>query len=271
MFQLFLGFFLPLLGTVIGAAVVFVVGKNLNQKFEQLLLGFASGMMMAASVWSLLLPALNQTSILQKTRWLPAVIGFAIGVIFLLFVDVVSIKVQSPNKKSVFNGKKIGRMMLAITIHNIPEGMAVGVAIAGAYYGHAMVSVASALSLAIGIAVQNIPDGAMVSLPLYIDGNSKVKSFWLGVFSAILELVSALLAFFLTELLSKVLPYILAFASGATIFVIVKDLIPASQAEKHKNLATVAFVVGFLLMIVLDATIGWFVTKIFLIKIKIKF
>ncbi len=256
MFQLFLGFFLPLLGTVLGSAVVFVIGKNLNQKFEQVLLGFASGMMMAASVWSLLLPALNQTTTMQAVSWLPAIIGFIVGIIFLLIVDVVSSHLQKPNKKSVFNGEKIGRMMFAITIHNIPEGMAVGVAIAGAYYGHAMISLASALTLAIGIAVQNIPDGAMVSLPIYIDGHSKAKSFWLGVLSGVLELVSALVAFFLTEMLAKVLPYILAFASGATLFVVVKDLVPASQSGEHKNLATVSFVIGFLLMIILDTTMG---------------
>ena len=256
MFQLFLGFFLPFLGTVIGSAVVFVICKNLNQKFEQLLLGFAAGMMMAAAVWSLLLPALEQNTTMQAVSWLPAIIGFVVGVIFLLIVDVVSARIQKPNKNSVFNGKKIGRMMLAITIHNIPEGMSVGVAIAGAYYGHTMISLAGALTIAIGIAVQNIPDGAMVSLPVFIDGHSKAKSFWLGVFSAVLELVSALIAFFLTEMLSRVLPYILAFASGATIFVVVKDLVPDSQSGEHTNMATVAFVVGFLLMIILDATMS---------------
>lgn len=256
MIQLFLGFFLPFLGTVLGAAVVFVIGKNLNQKFEQVLLGFASGMMLAASVWSLFLPALNQTATMQSASWLPAVLGFVIGIIFLLIVDVVSSHLQKPNTHSIFNSEKIGRMMLAITIHNIPEGMAVGVAIAGAYYGHEMISIAGALTLAVGIAVQNFPDGAMVSLPLYLDGHCKAKSFWLGVLSGVLELVSAICAFFLTELLSKVLPYILAFASGATIFVVIKDLVPASQAGEHKDLASIAFAVGFLLMIILDSVIG---------------
>lgn len=250
MFKLMLGFLLPFFGTVLGSAVVFFVKDKLNPKFEQALLGLAGGMMMAASIWSLIIPALEQGQNLKNIPWMPATIGFVFGVMFLLMVELCSNKFDNKLK-----GKKTGNMLLAITIHNIPEGMAVGVALAGAYYGNEILTLASAVSLAVGIAIQNFPDGAIVSLPLFADGRSKSKSFWIGVMSGVLELACAVIAFFLTELLTPVLPYILSFAGGATIFVVVKDLIPSSQSGQYTNWATISFAVGFLLMMLLDVCI----------------
>lgn len=256
MFQLILGFFLTFLGTVIGSAFVYFLKGNLNEKVEQILIGLAGGMMMSASIWSLLVPALEQKESFPNCAWLPAIIGFALGIIFLLVVEVLTSKLENTNRQHKFKGQKTGNMLLAVIIHNIPEGMAVGVALAGAYYGNALLSMEGALTLAIGIAIQNVPDGAIVSLPLYTDGHSKNISFLLGVLSGLLELVCAVIAFFLTEVLTVVLPYILSFAGGATIFVIVKDLIPSSQTGKHTNLATIAFAVGFIIMMILDVAIG---------------
>lgn len=259
--QIILGFFVPFLGTVLGAALVFFMKKNLSAKFEQTLLGLAGGMMTAAAIWSLIVPAVEMAKPNYTLFWLPCAVGFCFGILFLIVVELVSNKFERkaktnlPQKCNVFNNKKTGRMMLAITVHNIPEGMAVGVALAGAFYGNAAISLASALTLAVGIGVQNFPDGAMVSLPLYADGYSKGKAFYLGVMSAVLEFVSALLAFFLTEVFSSVLPYVLAFAGGATLFVVVKDLVPSSQSGKHNILATLAFAIGFLIMMVLDIAI----------------
>lgn len=250
MFKLMLGFLLPFFGTVLGSAVVFFVKDKLNPKFEQVLLGLAGGMMMSASIWSLIIPALEQEQNLKNMPWLPATIGFVLGVVFLLIVELWSNKYDNKLK-----GKKTGNMLLAITIHNIPEGMAVGVALAGAYYGNEILTLASAVSLAVGIAIQNFPDGAIVSLPLFADGRSKSKSFWIGVMSGVLELACAVIAFFLTELLTPILPYILSFAGGATIFVVVKDLIPSSQSGQYTNWATISFAVGFLLMMLLDVCI----------------
>lgn len=265
--QIVLGFFVPFVGTVLGAGLVFFLKSNMNEKFDQSLIGLAAGMMMSASIWSLILPAMQMTNQSLSLFWLPCTIGFCCGVLFLIVVEIVSIKfensqkVKCKKKVSVFNNKKTGRMMLAITIHNIPEGLAVGVALAGAFYGDAVISLTSALTLAVGIGIQNFPDGAMVSLPLYADGYSKSKSFWLGVLSAVLELVSAIVAFFLTEIFNTILPFVLAFAGGTTIFVVVKDLVPSSQSGKYNLLATLAFVLGFLIMMILDMAI-WFLKLI---------
>ena len=250
-------FFIPFLGTVLGAATVFFVKGKLNQKFEQTLIGFAGGMMIAASVWSLLLPAIDQSANLGKMAWLPAAIGFAVGILFLFLVEIVSAKLMNKSKnEEPFRRKNSSMLLLAIAIHNIPEGMAVGVALAGAYYAVPSITLAAALTLAIGISIQNFPDGAMVSLPLYVDGVKKGKAFWLGVASGVLELISGIVAFFLTELFASILPYMLAFAAGATMFVVIKDLIPNSQNGEHSDLATIAFSLGFIIMMILDIALA---------------
>lgn len=259
--QIILGFFVPFLGTVLGACLVFFMKTNMSEKFNQTLIGLAAGMMLSAAIWSLMLPAIETSNQNSSFFWLPCTIGFCCGILFLIVVEIVSNKFENlPNikhqkKVNIFNNKKTGRMMLAITIHNIPEGMAVGVALAGAFYGNEVISLTSALTLAVGIGIQNFPDGAMVSLPLYADGYSKSKAFWLGVLSAVLELFSAFVAFFLTEIFNTILPFVLAFAGGATIFVVVKDLVPSSQSGKYNLLATLAFAVGFLIMMILDVAI----------------
>ncbi len=253
MLKIILGFFVPFLGTVIGASTVFFMKDKLSNKFEQLLLGFAGGVMLSASILSLLLPAINQSKNIAQFAYFGVIAGFLIGIIFLIVVDITSSAInKGANKLNNQKHKKTGRMMLAITIHNIPEGMAVGVALAGAINGLHSLTMAGAFSLAIGIAIQNFPDGAIVSLPLYADGYTKGKAFLMGVLSGGLELVSAILAFFLTNVFASILPYILAFASGATLFVVVKDLIPSSQNGEHTTFATFAFAVGFILMVLLD-------------------
>ena len=255
--QIFLGFFVPFLGTCVGAAFVFFLKDKLSSKFEQILIGFAGGVMVAASIWSLLVPALEFSQKYNNLAILPATIGFSLGIVFLLVVDKISNNLEnnSSTKQKVLS-KRTSMMMLAITIHNIPEGMAVGVALAGAYYGQSSISILSALTLAIGIAIQNIPDGAIVSTPLYMDGYSKTKSFLFGVLSGLLELISGVVAFFLTSWLSIILPYVLAFAGGATLFVVVKNLMPSTQTEESNNLAAVSFAIGFLIMMILDVALG---------------
>lgn len=256
MLNLCLGFFVPFLGTVLGAAMVFFMREKLSAKFEQTLIGFAGGVMLAASIWSLILPALDQTTLPQHIMWVPTTIGILLGVGFLLLVDVLSAKLNKSDKTGETKPKTSSKMLLAITIHNIPEGLAVGVALAGAFYNNNSISFAGALTLAIGIAIQNFPDGAIVSMPLCMDGASKKRAFWLGVMSGAMELLSAVVAFFLTELLAFILPYVLAFAAGATIYVVVKDLIPSSQVGENVNLATIAFILGFIIMFVLDVALA---------------
>lgn len=257
MLKIILGFFVPFLGTVIGASTVFFMKDELSNKFEQLLLGFAGGVMLSASIWSLLSPAIEQSKNITQFAYLGVIAGFLIGIIFLIVIEIVSSAInKGANESTRQKHKKTGHMMLAITIHNIPEGMAVGVALAGVLNGLHSLTMAGAFSLAMGIAIQNFPDGAIVSMPLYADGYTKRKAFIMGVLSGVLELVSAILAFFLTKIFASILPYILAFASGATMFVVVKDLIPSSQNGEHTNLATFAFTLGFILMVLLDIALN---------------
>ena len=257
MLKIILGFFVPFLGTVVGASTVFFMKGKLSDKFEQTLLGFAGGVMLSASIWSLMLPAIEQSKNIAKFAYFGVIAGFLIGIIFLIIVEVTSSTInKGTDKLNNQKHKKTGRMMLAITIHNIPEGMAVGVALAGAINGLHSLTLAGAFSLAMGIAIQNFPDGAIVSMPLYADGYTKSKAFLMGVLSGLLELVSAVLAFFLTKVFASVLPYILAFASGSTLFVVVKDLIPSSQNGEHTTFATFAFAIGFILMVLLDIALS---------------
>ncbi|MDY0100550.1 MAG: ZIP family metal transporter [Bacilli bacterium] len=259
-FVLVLSLLLPLIGTTLGAAMVIFARGGLKPWLQKILLGFASGVMVAASIWSLIIPALDLATKPAKALWVPAAAGFVLGMGFLLLLDTIvpHIHINSDEPEGI-KTKKLSRtnmMIFAVTLHNIPEGIAVGVAIAGALVGNAGISLMGALVLSIGIALQNFPEGAIVSLPLRIEGSSRKKAFWFGTLTGAVEPVAAILTIALTHLVVPILPYLLSFAAGAMIYVVVEELIPQSQDGKHSNLATVGFLVGFVVMMILDITIG---------------
>lgn len=254
-----LGILLPFIGTVLGSAMVFLIKGEINNKLQKFLLGFAAGVMIAASIWSLIIPAIDLSSHLGKLSFLPAAIGFLLGIGFLLLLDTIiphlHINSEKPEGvKSTF--KKRTMLMLSVTLHNIPEGMAVGVVLAGALYGNELLSLSAALILAAGIAIQNFPEGAVISMPLLADGKSKPKAFLSGTLSGIVEPIAASLTLLLTSFVTPILPYILAFAAGAMIYVVVEELIPESQEGKHTNIATIGVALGFVLMMILDIALG---------------
>lgn len=250
---------IPLLGTTLGAAMVFFMKDNINAKIEKTLLGFAAGVMIAASVWSLLIPAIDMSKEQGRIAWLPAAVGFMLGILFLLLIDsiVPHLHLDSDKPEGVKSKfSKTTMMMFAVTIHNIPEGMAVGVAYAGAIMGHSKLSLTAAVALSIGIAIQNFPEGAIISMPLRSEGQSKGKAFLYGAASGVVEPIAALLTILLTSLVVPILPYLLAFAAGAMIYVVVEELVPESQTGKHTNIGTIGVAVGFVLMMVLDVALG---------------
>lgn len=254
-----IGILLPFLGTVLGSAMVFLVKGEINIKIQKLLLGFAAGVMIAASIWSLIMPSIELSEHLGKLAFLPAAIGFLLGIAFLLLLDSVipHLHINSQKPEGVKSTlKKRTMLMLSVTLHNIPEGMAVGVALAGAIYGNELLSISSALVLAAGIAIQNFPEGAVISMPLLSDGVSKPKSFLYGTLSGIVEPIAAALTLLLTSFISPILPYILAFAAGAMIYVVVEELIPESQEGSHSNIATIGCAIGFVIMMILDISLG---------------
>lgn len=258
--KIILGLLIPFIGTTLGASLVFFLKENLNNKVEKILLGFASGVMIAASIWSLIMPAIDMSSNLTMP-WLPAAIGFLLGIGFLLLLDTViphmhlnSDEVEGiQGKKSL---KKSTMLIFAVTLHNIPEGMAVGVVLAGAYYGNSLLTISGALALSIGIAIQNFPEGAVISMPLISEGYTKKKSFMMGVLSGVVEPIAAAITILLIGVIEPILPYVLAFAAGAMIYVVVEELIPEAQGGKHSNLATIALALGFTLMMVLDIALA---------------
>ncbi|MCR4562502.1 MAG: ZIP family metal transporter [Bacilli bacterium] len=252
---------IPFLGTTLGSAMVFFLKKDLSPRLQKILLGFASGVMVAASIWSLIIPSIQMSEEdYGKLRFIPAVVGFLVGILFLLGIDslVPHLHLNSDEPEGIKTRKvsKTSMMMFAVSIHNLPEGMAVGVVLAGALYGNATISMMGAFSLALGIAIQNFPEGAIISMPLYMEGKSKAKSFWLGTLSGAIEPLGAGLMILLTHVMTPILPYILSFAAGAMFYVVVEELIPEAQNGKHSNLATVGFAVGFALMMVLDIALG---------------
>ena len=251
--KIFLGIMIPFVGTVLGSSMVFVMKNKINEKIEKLLLGFASGIMIAASIWSLLIPAIEMSIEQNKIAWLQATIGFILGILFLMLIDYIIpfLKLKKVNKKN----RKTAMMVLAVTIHNIPEGMAVGVAFAGVILGNSIVTLASAFALAIGIGIQNIPEGTIVSMPLKSIGVRKGKSFVYGSLSGIVEPIAAFLTILLIKLVVPILPLLLAFAAGAMIYVVVNELIPESQLGKHKNFGTVGLTLGFIIMMILDVAL----------------
>ena len=239
--------------------MVFLMRNKLNKKVEKILLGFASGVMIAASIWSLIIPSIEMAEEQGKIAWIPAAIGFLLGVVFLLVLDSVipHMHLESDKPEGVqAKLKKTTMMVLAVTMHNIPEGMAVGVTFAGALMGNTGITMAGALALAIGIAIQNFPEGAIISMPLKSEGVSKPKAFLYGALSGIVEPISALITILLTKAIVPILPYLLSFAAGAMIYVVVEELIPESQAGEHSNIGTIGVAIGFVIMMILDVTLG---------------
>ena len=254
-----IGILLPFLGTLLGSSMVFLIKGEINNKLQKFLLGFAAGVMIAASIWSLIIPSIELSSNLGKLSFLPAAIGFLLGIGFLLLLDTVipHLHINSDEPEGIKTSlKKRTMLMFSVTLHNIPEGMAVGVALAGALYGNELLSLSAALILAAGIALQNFPEGAVISMPLLSDGVSKPKSFLYGTLSGIVEPIAAALTLLLTSIISPILPYILAFAAGSMIYVVVEELIPESQEGSHTNIATIGVALGFVLMMILDIALG---------------
>lgn len=250
---------IPFFGTVLGAAMVFLMKKEMNAGLEKLLLGFASGVMIAASIWSLLIPAIEMSEERGNLTWLPATAGFLLGMGFLLLLDslVPHIHIDRQEPEGVKSKlKKTTMLVLAVTLHNLPEGMAVGVTFAGAMMAETGITMAGALALSVGIAIQNFPEGAIISMPLRSAGASRRMAFLYGVLSGIVEPVGAVITILLASHVVPVLPCLLAFAAGAMIYVVVEELIPESQSGEHTNIGTVGVAIGFALMMVLDVALG---------------
>ena len=257
--QTFLGIFIPFLGTTAGAACVFFMKKSLGDLVQRSLAGFAAGVMVAASIWSLLIPAIEQSEALGKLSFVPAFFGFWFGVLFLLALDHLIPHLHLGSEQAEGPKSKLARttmMVLAVTLHNIPEGMAVGVMYAGFLAENARITAASALALSIGIAIQNFPEGAIISMPLRAEGQRKGRAFLGGVLSGVVEPIGAVLTILAARLVIPVLPYLLSFAAGAMLYVVVEELIPEMSQGKHSNLATVFFAAGFSVMMVLDVALG---------------
>lgn len=254
-----IGLIVPLLGTILGSAFVFFMKDEMSVRLQKLLLGFASGVMVAASVWSLLIPAMDMEATAGKWSVFPAAIGFLLGIGFLLLLDELTphlhIGTDTPEGPRS-HLSRTAMLALAVTIHNLPEGMAVGVVFAGAGEGVSGLSMASALAVSIGIAIQNVPEGAIISMPMRAAGNSKLRSFLIGGLSGAVEPIGGLAVVMLASLMMSVLPYLLAFAAGAMFYVVIEELIPEASEGLHSNLSTIGFAVGFVLMMVLDVVIG---------------
>lgn len=257
--QLFTGLMIPFLGTTLGAAMVFFMKKEMHRGMEKFLLGFASGVMIAASVWSLLIPAIDMSEEQGQIAWLPATAGFLGGMAFLLVLDslIPHLHLESTEPEGVESSlKKTTMLVLAVTLHNIPEGMSVGVTFAGALIGDAGITMAGAFALAIGIAIQNFPEGAIISMPLRSEGVSRSRAFVYGALSGIVEPIGAFITILLAEQIVSALPVFLAFAAGAMIYVVVEELIPEAQAGEHSNIGTVGVAFGFVIMMILDVALG---------------
>ena len=250
---------IPLCGTVLGSASALLFGESTASKMQKTLLGFASGVMVAAAVWSLLIPAIEFSEQSGGIGWLPASVGFLCGMAFMLLLDHFTPHLHLDSDTPEGIPSSLGRstmLMLAVTLHNIPEGMAVGVVVAGTLSGQADLGVAAAVALAAGMALQNIPEGAIISLPLRAQGASRAKSFGYGALSGIVEPLSAAVTILLVEHLVGIFPYLLAAAAGAMIYVVIEELIPESHQDKHSNIPTIGFAIGFVIMMVLDTALG---------------
>ena len=249
---LIIGITLPLLGTMLGSAFVFFMKKEIPDRLQKTLLGFASGMMVAASVWSLLIPSIN----MADESIIPAAVGFLSGIAFLLLIDELTPHLHVGAQKTEGLRSRLSRtamLALAVTIHNLPEGMAVGVVFAGESHG---LTLSAAFAVSIGIAIQNIPEGAIISMPMFAEGNSRLKSFLIGSLSGVVEPIGSVAILLLAGALGVALPYLLAFAAGAMMYVVVEELIPETAQGRHTNLSTIGFALGFVLMMVMDVMLG---------------
>ena len=252
------GLGIPVIGTVLGAACVFFIKKKINPSMNKALLGFAAGVMVAASVWSLLIPAMEMTHEEGFMKVFPSVVGFLLGIGFLLLLDVVTPHQHVDEKYSEgprSNLSKSTKLVLAITLHNIPEGMAVGAALAAVMEQSHFVGMASAIALSIGMGIQNFPEGAIVSMPLLSAGNSRTKSFIMGALSGLVEPIAAVITILLTSIILPGLPFLLSFAAGAMMYVVVEELIPETQEGSHSNIGTIGFAIGFIIMMILDSVL----------------
>lgn len=257
--NILLGILIPFVGTTLGSAMVFFMRREMNGRVQKALLGFASGVMIAASVWSLLIPAIEMSEEQSNIAWVPAAVGFLLGIGFLLLLDTLTPHIHLTEEEPEgikADLKKTTMLVLAVTLHNIPEGMAVGVTFAGVMTGNTTVTLAAAFVLAIGIAIQNFPEGAIISMPLRGEGISRRRAFLYGTASGIVEPIAAFITILLTGLVVPILPYLLAFAAGAMIYVVVEELIPESQSGKHTNIGTIGVAFGFVMMMVLDVALG---------------
>ena len=255
----FYGIMIPFLGTSIGAACVFFMKKDMSDMVQRILTGFAAGVMVAASIWSLIIPALEQSESMGKLSFVPATVGFWIGILFLLLLDHIiphlhrkSNEVEGPKTKF----RRTTMMVFAVVLHNIPEGLAVGVVFAAYLSGNSGITIMAALALSIGIAIQNFPEGAIISMPLRAEGMKRGKAFVAGVLSGIVEPIGAVVTILAAGFVVPLLPYLLSFAAGAMLYVVVEELIPEMSEGKHSNLGTIFFAFGFSLMMVLDVALG---------------
>ncbi len=250
---------IPLMGTVLGSACVFLLKDQIPEKVNKMLLGLASGVMVAASFWSLIMPAMDMSQGMGKFAFVPVAVGLALGMGFLLLLDelIPHLHMDSDQPEGIqANLRKSTMMILAVTLHNLPEGMAVGVAYAGAVSGNSPITMASAMTLAIGIALQNFPEGAIISMPLVGTGLSRRRAFTYGALSGVVEPLGTIVTILLTSILTPFLPYLLAFAAGAMFYVVVEELIPEGAHGAHSNIATIGFFAGFILMMILDVALG---------------
>ena len=254
-----IGLMIPFLGTTLGWAMFFLMRNQINKKVEKLLLGFASGVMIAASIWSLIIPSIEMSEGQGIITVVPAAIGFMLGVIFLLVLDSLIPHLHLKTDKPEGIKSKLKRttmMVLAVTLHNIPEGMAVGVVCAGMLASNTGITLAGAIALSVGIAIQNFPEGAIISMPLKEEGISKIRAFLYGTLSGIVEPIAAIITILLTGIVLPILPYLLSFAAGAMIYVVVEELIPESQAGEHSNIGTIGVAIGFVVMMILDVALS---------------
>ena len=259
MISILIGLLIPLFGTMLGSSFVFLMKEEMSPLLQKSLLGFASGVMVAASVWSLLIPAIEMNAGRGAMAVWPAAIGFVVGILFLLLIDNVTPHLHSSTATPEGPRARLSRttmLSLAVTIHNLPEGMAVGVVLAGSLQSGVDISLTAALALSVGIAIQNVPEGAIISMPMRAEGNSRWKSFLLGSLSGVVEPLGGLAVILLASFMVPILPYMLAFAAGAMMYVVVEELIPSASEGEHSNLSTLGFAAGFVLMMVLDVVLG---------------
>lgn len=246
-----IGVMIPFIGTSLGSSFVFFLKKIMNEKVQKIIVGFAAGVMIAASVWSLILPAVEMAEAQGIIAWIPPTIGFMVGVVFLIVTNYIAERIENKN-----NGKKLNMLLFSVTLHNIPEGMAVGVCFAGFLAGNTGIDLLEAMLLAVGIAIQNIPEGAIVSMPLKMEGESKSRAFIYGVLSGIVEPISALITMLLLNIVVPLLPYLLSSAAGAMIYVVIEELIPEIHSGNRSNLGVIGFTLGFIVMMILDIALG---------------